>query len=158
MYNGLLHLHNLLRWVILLFILIAIVKSFAGMTGNKPFTKGDKTIGLILMTAAHITLLIGIYQWIAGPLGLKMINNAGMSVVMKESVARFWAIEHPIGMLIAVILITIGRRQSKAPISDGAKHKRTFWYYFIALIVIIATVPWPFREGVARPWFPGAGM
>ncbi len=158
MYNGILHLHNLLRWVILLLILIAIVRSFAGMTGNKPFTNGDKKIGLFLMIAAHIMLLIGIYQWIAGPLGLKMINSAGMSVVMKESVARFWAIEHPVGMLIAVILITIGRRQSKAPVSDGAKHKKTFWYYLIALIVILATVPWPFREGVARPWFPGAGM
>ena len=158
MYNGILHLHNLLRWVILLFIVIAIVKSFAGMNGNKPFTKGDKTIGLILMIAAHITFLVGIYQWIAGDLGLKAIQSAGFGAVMKNSNPRFWAIEHPVGMLLAIILITVGRRQSKAPISDGAKHKRTFWYYLVALIIIIGTVPWPFRESVARPWFPGAGM
>ena len=157
MYNGLLHLHNLLRWVILLLIVIAIVRSFVGMSGNKPFTNGDKKIGLFLMIAAHITFIIGVYQWIAGAMGLKMINAAGMSVVMKDAASRFWAIEHPIGMLIAIILITVGRRQSKAPIADGVKHKRTFWYYFIALLIIIATIPWPFRETVARPWFPGMG-
>jgi len=127
------------------------------MSNNKPFTNGDKKIGLFLMISAHITFLIGVYQWIAGAMGLKMIDAAGMSVVMKDSVARFWAIEHPVGMLIAIILITLGRRQSKAPISDGAKHKRTFWYYLIALIIIIGTVPWPFREGIARPLFPGMG-
>ena len=158
MYNGLLHLHNLLRWVILLLIVVAIVRSFVGMSGNKPFTNGDKKIGLFLMIAAHITFLIGLYQWIAGAMGLKMINSAGFGVVMKDSVARFWTIEHPVGMLIAIILITIGRRQSKSPISDNAKHKKTFWFYLIALIIIIATVPWPFREGIARPWFPGMGM
>ena len=158
MYNGFLHLHNVLRWVILLLIVVAIVKSFVGMSSNKPFTNGDKKIGLFLMISAHLTFLIGLYQWIAGPMGLKTINDAGFGVVMKDSVARFWAIEHPVGMLLAIILITIGRRQSKAPVSDQVKHKKTFWFYFIALIVIIATVPWPFREGISRPWFPGMGM
>ena len=158
MYNGLLHLHNLLRWVILLLILVAIVRSFVGMRSNKPFTNGDKKIGLFLMISAHITFLIGLYQWIAGSLGLKAIQSAGFGVVMENSNARFWAMEHPVGMLIAVILITIGRRQSKLPISDTAKHKKTFWYYLIALIIIIGVVPWPFRETIARPWFPGMGM
>ena len=157
MYNGLLHLHNLLRWVILLLIVVAIIRSFVGMSSNKPFTNGDKKIGLFLMIAAHLTFVIGLYQWIAGSMGLKMINSAGFGVVMKDAVARFWAIEHPVGMLIAIILITVGRRQSKALVSDNVKHKKTFWFYFIALILIIATIPWPFREAIARPWFPGMG-
>ena len=155
MYTGLLHLHNVLRWVILLFLVIAIVKTFAGMTSNKPFTKGDRQVGTILMISAHIQFLIGIYQWIAGAWGLKLIQSQGMGEVMKNSVYRFWAVEHITGMLIAIILITVGRRQAKTNISDHAKHKRGFWYYIVALIIIIATVPWPFREGIARPWFPG---
>ncbi|HYF31188.1 MAG TPA: hypothetical protein VD993_08725 [Chitinophagaceae bacterium] len=155
MYNGLLHLHNVLRWVILLLLVITIVRSFAGMTGNKPFSSGDRKLGTFLMICAHITFLIGVYQWIAGDLGLKAIQSAGMGVIMKNANPRFWAIEHPVGMLLAIILITVGRRQSKAPVSDTIKHKRTFWYYLVALIIIIAVVPWPFREGIARPWFPG---
>ena len=124
------------------------------MTGNKPFTSGDKKFGLFLMISAHIMLLIGLYQWIAGPWGLQNIQAVGMKSVMSDKILRFWAVEHITGMLIAIILITIGRATSKKNISDRAKHTRTFWFYLFALILILASVPWPFRE-VARPLFPG---
>ncbi|HEX8462058.1 MAG TPA: hypothetical protein VF623_11530 [Segetibacter sp.] len=154
MYQGLLHLHNFGRWVVLILLLVAIVKSLSGMTGNKPFTNGDKKIGLFLMISAHIMLLIGLYQWFVGPWGLNNIQNAGMKAVMQDSVQRFWAVEHMAGMLIGIILITIGRGAAKKNITDKAKHNRSFWFYFIAFIVIVASVPWPFRE-VARPLMPG---
>ena len=124
------------------------------MTGNKPFTAGDKKTGLFLMIAAHMMLLIGLYQWFAGPWGLHNIQAVGMKTVMHDNGLRFWAVEHLTGMLIAIILITIGRGSAKKNISDKAKHSRSFWFYLIAFIIIIATVPWPFRE-VARPLFPG---
>lgn len=155
MYSGLLHLHNLMRWVLLILLLIALYKHYAGMTGKKPFSNGDKKIGLFLMIAAHTTLLIGLYQWFAGSFGFKLIQNTGMGEVMKNSVSRFWAIEHLLGMLVAIILITIGRSVSKKTLNDVSKHKKTFWYFLIALLIMIISIPWPFREGVGRPWFPG---
>ena len=155
MYQGLLHLHNLLRWVILILAVIAIIKAYNGMASRKPFTNGDKKVGLFLMTCAHITFLIGLYQWFVGPWGLQNIRNLGMGEVMKNSVYRYWAVEHITGMLIAIILITVGRGAGKKNISDLSKHKKTFWFYLIALIIILVTVPWPFREGIGRPLFPG---
>ncbi|MDQ6815643.1 MAG: hypothetical protein M3040_18080 [Bacteroidota bacterium] len=154
MYQGLLYLHNLGRWIIIILLVIAIFKSLAGMTGNKTFTSGDKKIGLFLMITAHTMLLIGLYQWFAGPWGLHSIQAHGMKAVMHNTVARFWAVEHVTGMLIAIVLITIGRGSARKNISDKVKHSRSFWFYLIAFIIIIATVPWPFRE-VARPLFPG---
>ena len=155
MYNGLLHLHNFMRWVILLLLVIAIIKAFAGMTANKPFTKGDKQVGLFLMISANLTFLIGLYQWLAGRYGILTTSLPPGTELMKDSFYRFYWIEHPLGMIIAIALISIGRGQSKKNILDVVKHKRSFWFYLIALIVIIATVPWPFRETIARPWFPG---
>jgi len=155
MYTGLLHLHNILRWVILLLLVIGIIKSFVGMNSNRPFTGGDKRIGLFLMISAHLTLLIGLYQWLAGRYGILTTSLPAGVDLMKDAFYRFYWIEHPVGMIIAVALITIGRAQSKKNILDVVKHKRTFWYYLIALIVIIGTIPWPFREGIGRPWFPG---
>jgi len=155
MYTGLLHLHNILRWVILLFLVIALIRHLTGMTGKKTFTTGDSKTGLFLMITAHITFLVGIYQWFAGDWGLKKIQELGMSGVMKDPYSRFFAIEHFIGMLLAIILITIGRGISKKNFPDIVRHRRSFWYYFIALILILASIPWPFREGVARPLFPG---
>jgi hypothetical protein len=153
MYNGLLILHSLLRWIILVLAIIAIYKSYSGMTGGKPFTAGDKKIGLFLMIAAHTTLLIGLYQWIVGPWGLKNITSMGFGAVMKDPVYRFYGVEHLTGMIIAIVLITIGRGVSKKNIPDAVKHKKTFWFFLIALIVILLSVPWPFRAGIARPWF-----
>lgn len=156
MYNGLLHLHNVMRWVILLLLVIAIVKHFAGMSGNKPYTNGDKKVGLFLMISAHITLLIGLYQWLAGRYGLFTYEVPEGISVMKDTFHRFFMVEHPAAMILAVILITVGRGQAKKNISDTAKHRKSFWFYLIALILILAVVPWPFREAVARPLFPGS--
>lgn len=78
----------------------------------------------------------------------------GMAAVMKDPVARFFAIEHMVSMLIAIVLITIGRGVGKKNISPERKHKKSFWMFLIALVLILVAIPWPFRE-VARPLFPG---
>jgi len=149
MYNGLLHLHNLLRWVILLLLLISIVQAFSAK--NNPASGGSlQKTSLYLLISAHITLLVGLYQWFAGDLGFKAIQNVGMGEVMKNSASRFWAVEHFSGMLIAIILITIARGKVKRSAYSAAS-----WLYLVALIVILVTVPWPFRAGIGRPWFPG---
>ena len=143
MYKGLLDLHNVLRWAILILLLVALLQAF----GKKA---GIRKSSLWLLICAHITLLIGLYQWFAGNLGLKLIQNSGFSVVMKDSASRFWAIEHITGMLIAIILITIARGKAKV-----LNYNAAAWLYLIALILILATVPWPFREGIVMPWLPG---
>lgn len=154
MYQALLNLHNYGRWVVIILLSVAIVRSLSGMIGNKPFTNSDKKTGLFLMIAAHIMLLIGLYQWFAGPWGLHSIQSMGMKAVMKDKVYRFWAVEHITGMLIGIILITIGRGSAKKTVSDRAKHKRSFWFYFIAFIIIMASVPWPSRQP-GRRLLPG---
>ncbi len=143
MESGLLHLHNFLRWVILFFLLLSIVQAF----GKKA---GLKKTSLWLLIASHITLLIGLYQYFTGAFGYKLIQSNGFSAVMKDSALRFWAVEHISTMIIAIILITIARGKSKSAAYGAAS-----WLYLIALFLILAGVPWPFREGIARPWFPG---
>lgn len=151
MNTGLVHLHNFLRWVVLLLLIVAIVRHLTGMTGKKPFTNGDKKVDLFLMISTHIQFLIGIILWFIGDFGFNLAAN-GMGEAMKNPVSRFWVVEHPLGMLIAVALITVGRGVVKKNIPDPSKHKKAFWFFLIALIIILASVPWPGRE-VARPMF-----
>ncbi len=153
MEKGLLHLHSLLRWVILILLLVALYKSFADR--HKAFTAGHKKTGLFLMIFADIMLLVGLYQWITGPWGLKSIQSNGMGVVMKNAAARFFAVEHLLGMVIAIILIHVGYSYSKKNVADTVKHKRTLLFYGLALLIILISIPWPFRENIGRPWFPG---
>ncbi|MFT4204983.1 MAG: hypothetical protein QM610_13855 [Chitinophagaceae bacterium] len=151
MYTGLLHLHHTLAYIILILLLVNIFKNLANL--HKPFTAADKKLGLFLMIAAHITLLIGLYQFIAGPYG--WLHKPADTDIMKDGFWRFYLIEHPVGMIVAIALITIGKGVAKKDISDYNKHKRSAWLFSVALIIVLATIPWPFRElGIGRPLIP----
>jgi mannose/fructose/N-acetylgalactosamine-specific phosphotransferase system component IID len=144
MLTGLIHLHSALRWVILILLLVSIVQAFS-KNGSLQKTS------LFLLIAAHITLLLGIFQYFAGDFGFKIIDRVGgFGNVMKDGFARFWVVEHLSAMLIAIVLITMARGKAKKQNYGAAS-----WMYVIALILILAAVPWPFREAIARPWFPG---
>ena len=135
-------MHNLLRWVILLFLVITLLQALA----KKTSVKGSS---LILLISAHTTFLIGIYLLIAGRFGIMHGLPEGVEL-MKDKFYRFYWVEHPLLMLIAIVLITIARGKAKV-----FNYKATTLLLFIALIAILAAVPWPFRDIVARPWFPG---
>lgn len=154
MYKGLLHLHSVLRWIILILLLVAIFKNYVDR--HKAFSPGHKKTGLFLMISADIMMALGLYQWFAGDWGLKSIQANGMSVVMKNSVLRFYAIEHISAMIIAIVLIHLGYNFSKKNVPDTVKHKRSVLYYGLALLIILISIPWPFRlVGAGRTWFPG---
>lgn len=151
MLTGIQHLHNFLRWFIIIFALWTIIKSMSGMSGNKAFAKADKRPALFLMITADIQLLLGLILYV-GKDWFKVLTSGGF---MKLPAQRFWAMEHLFGMLVGIILIHVGYSAIKKNISDGAKFKRVFWFTLIGLLVILATIPWPFREIVGRPLFPG---
>jgi hypothetical protein len=142
METGLLHLHNILRWVILALLVINIIKIATG--GSK--VKYSKW----LLIAAHTTLLIGLYQYFTGPVGYSLIQQNGMGAVMKDATMRFWAVEHISGMIVSIAFITIAHVALKK-----GNTKKANMFFVLALILILAVVPWPFREAVGRPLFPG---
>lgn len=152
MYNVILHLHSGLRWVVLLLILIVVYRSMTA--GSRPFNNSDKKYGLFAMIVCDIMLLIGVYQWLAGNWGLSSVQNNGMKDVMHNSTLRFFAIEHPIGMLIAIAMVHIGKSYAKKNLPDTVKHKRTLLFFGLALLIILISLPWPFREaGAGRGWY-----
>ena len=103
-----LHLHSGLRYVVLVLLVLAVVKSIIGWTSKKEFSKGDDKIGLFLMITAHLQLLIGLFLYMTkGWLSLPFAQ------AMADSVTRFWKVEHLLGMIIAIVLITIGRMRAK---------------------------------------------
>lgn len=153
--TGLLHLHNLLRWVILVLLLVSIYKAYTGWKNKRTFSAGDRKTWLFTLISGHITLLIGLYQVALGRYGIfKNALPEGESV-MKNKFFRFFWIEHPVAMILAVILITAGYGMAKKNVSDEVKYRKAFVYFLLALVLILASVPWPFREIVGRPWFPG---
>jgi hypothetical protein len=154
----LLNIHNIMRWAVLLFGVLALFTGLRGLGGHKDFTNGDKRTALYFMIACDIQLLLGLALYFLKGYQ-RNFSGGNMSTVMKEPVMRFWTIEHMTGMIIAIIVVHIGYAGTKGNRPHGAKFRRLFWCTLIALLIIAATIPWPFRQpGVARPWIPGMGM
>lgn len=154
MEKGLLDLHNLLRWIILILLLLSIYKAFVGWKNKKVFSQGDRRTWLFTQIAAHLTFVIGIYQWLWGRWGMLKVS-APADGVMHNKFFRFYWVEHPAFMILAIILITLGNGMAKKNIPDDAKYRRALWLFIAALLFILVAIPWPFREGLSGRWFPG---
>jgi uncharacterized membrane protein len=151
--NILVILHSWLRWILLILLLASIVKSYSGLSSKKALTAGDKKTWLFTMISAHTTLLIGLILLFFGTYGIAKGVPEGISV-MKNSTYRFFWVEHPLMMIIAIVFITIARGQAKKSIPDTVKYKKAFWFFIIALLLILASIPWPFRAEIGRPLIP----
>jgi len=144
METGMLHLHNILRWVIIVLLLVTIYQAFAKK-------QAIKSSSLWLMIAAHTMLLIGIYQLLLGRFGILNTTLPEGVSLMKSSFFRFYWVEHPLLMFTAIALITVARSRAKV-----LNYKSAGWLLLSALIFIIVAIPWPFRgESIGRHLFPG---
>ena len=154
MYAGSVHLHNMLRWVILILLLLNVYRH--ATAGAQPYGDKDRKLGLYLMISAHIMLLLGLFQYFFGGVGLSRIQDIGMGEVMKNSEWRYWAVEHVSAMVISIVLITLGYGVRKKQMDDIAKHRRALLLYAVALLLILAAMPWPGRQGeIGRSLIPG---
>jgi len=151
MYNILLRSHSGLRWIVLALLLTAIFRAFTNKSSGK-FTALDDKLSLFSLIFCHIQLLIGLVLYFISPF-VKAAMEAGMGAAMKETVLRFWLVEHIFGMVIGIALITIGRIGAKKATTDKEKFKKIAVYFTIGLIFILATIPWPFREALGKGWF-----
>ncbi len=86
---GLVHLHNLLRWIILILLLVSIAKSFSGWQNKKTFTAGVRKIWLFTLISAHITLLLGLIQVLFGRFGVFTSALPEGTNVMKDNSTVF---------------------------------------------------------------------
>ena len=146
MYEGLLHAHSGLRWIVLVLIVWALFKSVTGWAGKKDYQKSDRLAALLALIFTHIQLLIGLALYFISP---KVSFQSG---VMESQLLRFYTVEHMSMMIIAIALITIGFSTAKRLSESVAKHKRIAIMYGIGLVIILASIPWPFR-GLGAGWF-----
>lgn len=139
-----LNAHSLFRWLAVVFLVIAIIKSLSGWLGKKEYNKSDNLVAILLLSFTHLQLLIGLALYFIKGWHSQMAN-------MSSPITRFWAMEHGFTMLIAIILITLGRVKSKKAETDELKHKKGAIFYIIALILIL----W---AGVIKPFVLERGL
>ena len=141
MYTGFLHLHNTLRWLILLVAFATLIKYFIGWFSQKSWQKSDNVLGIIFTAAMDLQLLVGlVLYFFLSPITQTAFRNVGEA--MKNADLRFYLIEHVFMMLIAIILVHVGRSRSKKALLSRRKFGIALFYYGIAYIIILSAIPW----------------
>lgn len=137
--------HSGLRWIALALLLAAIFNALASK-GKGKYEKKDKMLNLFAMIVLHIQLLIGLILYFISP---KVTFIEGW---MKMKPLRFFGLEHILLMVIAIAVITIGRRKAENAKIPAKMHANIIKWYVIGLVLIIAGIPWPFRN-LGTGWF-----
>ncbi len=121
----LLTLHSWWRWVVLLVAAITVIKMLYGWLGRRPWTRLDDQLGMIFTIAIDIEVLLGLLVWI-----VTQAWTRGM-------VAAF---EHPITMLLAVVLAHVGRSRARKGADDAAKYRTSAIFYTVSFALILVGV------------------
>ena len=143
-------IHNILRWAVLLFGLWTVFNAISGVSSKRAFSAGDNRSNLLFMIFCDIQLLVGLSLYFSNSWFDKV--KEGMGVAMKNGYDRFFAVEHASMMILAWILVHVGRTSVKKAGTDAAKHKKMLLFFGLALLLILASIPWPFRN-LGAAWF-----
>jgi heme A synthase len=129
------HLHSTLAIVLLLALVVAIIITLANYAGNKPYNRKIALIGLI---SAHLQLVIGLVLYFVSPLGIQSFSGENMGNIL----SRLYFIEHPLMMILAIVLITVCYSKSKKMTDSHKANKTVLIFYIIGLIFVLSRIPW----------------
>lgn len=138
MYIGLKHTHSGLAYILLAGLVIAIALVIVSATAKKPFTDRVRKFALIGLILSHLQLVIGLILYFVSPAGLSSLSGEAM----KDATLRFNTVEHPLTMIIAIILVTIGYSRSKRAQSDSSKYRSVIIFYLLGLFLMLLRIPW----------------
>jgi hypothetical protein len=149
-YSVMLFLHSWMRWAVVITAVLVIVQAFRGWSGGVAWdaTKARFASWFVNTTSIQLVLGLVLYGFLS-PVTLQAFSDMGGA--MKDSVTRFWAVEHMSVMLVAVALAHIGAGRIKKAADDQAKHRAAAIFFTLAIVLILLSIPW---AGItARPLF-----
>ena len=134
-------LHSYWAYLVLLVLIIAVINAINGFMSKRTFKDRDLRISLFTLIVTHIQLLIGLGWYFMSP-WYKSMKDIGIGETMGNAALRLQAVEHPITMLLAIVLITVGWSRHKKQQTDAGKFKKIAIFYGVALILILSRIPW----------------
>lgn len=138
MYNGLQYLHSGLAYLVIAALVVVFIYVLVNFFNDKPFTEKVRKASLVGLIVSHLQLLIGLVLYFISPEGLSNFSGEAMG----DAMSRLYMLEHPLTMIIAIILITVGYSKAKNSTTDTARYKRILIFYGLGLLLILIRIPW----------------
>ena len=135
-------IHSGWAYLVLLILVLATLNALYKFFGDKEFDAKDFRISLFALITMHIQVLIGIVLFFTKDYFTTISEVGGMGEVMKNDALRKLIVEHPITMILAVALVTIGYSKHKKKLTSKPKFKMLAIFYSIALLLVLYMIPW----------------
>jgi len=150
MFPLILAVHNILRWIVLILLVIALVRAFWGWFGKREWTSTDRKVGMFYSVSLDVQLLLGlILYFVLSPITTSAFSD--FSAALASSGSRFFVAEHILMMILAVVFAHVGVAAAKRADESILKYRRTAIWFGLSLIAILLGMPW------FRPLLPGLG-
>jgi len=138
MYTGLKHLHSYFAYLLLAVVLFSLIYAIYKFVTKSHFDEKARKIALIGFIASHLQLLIGLVLYVLSPVGITNFSSEAMG----DSLTRLYILEHPLMMILGIVLISVGYIKAKKPGDDARRFKTVIIYYTLGLIFILSRIPW----------------
>jgi uncharacterized membrane protein YozB (DUF420 family) len=148
MYTFVLAVHNILRWIVMILLIIALVRAFWGWFGKREWTSTDRKVGRFYSISLDVQFLLGlILYFFLSPLTSAALSDFGTAMSVPD--LRFFGLEHVFYMILAVILAHVGVATANRAEEAIIKQRRSAIWFSLSLIAILLGMPW------FRPLLPG---
>jgi len=141
MYSTILHLHNGLRWLILLSGVWCLFLLYSALIKTPANRAAARRSLLIYTITLDLQLLVGLTIYFFFSSETK-VAFADLAAAMKNHETRQFAVEHPLMMILAIVLAHIANVIFKRSATDSTRYRRTALYVTSSLLLILLAVPW----------------
>jgi hypothetical protein len=147
MYTYVLGLHNIVRWLVLLSGAIAVMLVWRGWLGRRQWSAAEARTSRAFVGLLDLQFLIGLSLFLVfSPLTRQAFRDMGTA--MSDAPVRYFLVEHPVIMLVAIAAAHIGAVKVKKASTDAERFQRASIWLGLSLAAVAGFIPW------ARPLIP----
>ncbi|MBZ4418866.1 hypothetical protein [Myxococcus sp. RHSTA-1-4] len=153
LYSVVLLLHSWLRWGVVVLGVVVLGRSLVGWLRGRDWTHSDRRLQVLLVSVLDLQFLLGLTLYsVLSPLtpGTMEAFRTSMSV----SFLRFFTVEHPVMMLLALTAAHVSSQLSRRAEAPHARHRVWAVGILVTMLLVVLGIPWPWLSH-GRPLFRG---
>ena len=132
MHDLVLILHSWVRWAAIITGILATVTALAGTADSR-----NSRWGLFFTIALDVQFLLGLL------LLLTSTAFSNMGETMRDATSRFYAVEHPTMMIVAIALAHMGRVMARKVASPASARTKSIIFFGLSTLLLLVGTPWP---------------
>lgn len=140
MTQGILVAHSLFRWLVLLAGVLALVRVLSGAFRPRLWNATDRRAASAFTGMLDVQLLIGLALYVTSP--ITTAARRDMAAAMHTPGSRYFVVEHPVIMVMAVVLAHVGSVAVRRAASDRQKFLRAAGLFGASFALLVYGIPW----------------